>query len=110
MSDINIPGIGAGKYDNLIEALMKKERIPRDSAAEDLKKYEQQESIWRKINQFSTEIREKTRELYSFNNPFVEKIVTSSNERAITATASRDAHEQTFKIFIDQTAQTDSFL
>jgi len=110
VSDINIPGIGAGKYDNLIEALMKKERIPRDSAAEDLKKYEQQESIWRKINQFSTEIREKTRELYSFNNPFVEKIVTSSNERAITATASRDAHEQTFKIFIDQTAQTDSFL
>ena len=42
MSDMNIPGIGAGKYDNLIETLMKKERAPRDSAAEDLKKYEQQ--------------------------------------------------------------------
>ena len=110
MSDMNIPGIGAGKYDNLIETLMKKERAPRDSAAEDLKKYEQQNAIWRKINQFSTEIREKTRELYSFNNPFIEKTVTSSNERAITATASRDAREQTFKISINQIAQADSFL
>ena len=110
MSDINIPGIGAGKYDNLIETLMKKERAPRDSAAEDLKKYERQNTVWRKINQFSGEIREKTRELYSFNNPFVEKTVTSSNERAVTATASRDAHEQTFKISINQIAKADSFL
>ena len=110
MADTNIPGIGAGKYDNLIETLMKKERAPRDSAAQDLKKYEQQNAIWRKINQFSTEIREKTRELYSFNNPFIEKTVTSSNERAITATASRDAREQTFKISINQIAQADSFL
>ena len=107
---MNIPGIGAGKYDNLIETLMKKERAPRDSAAEDLKKYEQQNAIWRKINQFSTEIREKTRDLYSFNNPFVEKTVASSNERAVTATASRDAREQTFKISINQIAQADSFL
>ena len=107
---MNIPGIGAGKYDNLIETLMKKERAPRDSAAEDLKKYERQNTIWRKLGQFSTEIREKTRELYSFNNPFVEKTVVSSNERAITATASRDAREQTFKISIDQIAQADSFL
>jgi len=107
---MNIPGIGAGKYDNLIETLMKKERAPRDSAAEDLKKYEQQDAIWRKINQFSTEIREKTRDLYSFNNPFVEKTVASSNERAVTATASRDAREQTFKISINQIAQADSFL
>ena len=110
MADTNIPGIGAGKYDNLIETLMKKERAPRDSAAQDLKKYEQQNAIWRKINQFSTEIREKTRDLYSFNNPFVEKTVTSSNERAITATAARDAREQTFKISINQIAQADSFL
>ena len=107
---MNIPGIGAGKYDNLIETLMKKERAPRDSAAEDLKKYERQNAIWRKINQFSGEIREKTRDLYSFNNPFVEKTVTSSNERAVTATASRDAREQTFKISINQIAQADSFL
>ena len=107
---MNIPGIGAGKYDNLIETLMKKERAPRDSAAEDLKKYERQNTIWRKINQVSGEIREKTRDLYSFNNPFVEKTVTSSNERAVTATASRDAHEQTFKISIDRIAQADSFL
>lgn len=110
MSDINVPGIGAGKYDNLIETLMKKERAPRDAAAEDLKKYEQQNTIWRHISQFSAEVRDSTRSLYSFNNPFVEKIVQSSNERAVTATASRDAREQTFKISIAGIAQPDSFL
>ncbi|MGP1430826.1 MAG: flagellar filament capping protein FliD [Treponema sp.] len=110
MSDTAIPGIGAGKYDNLIETLMKKERAPRDSAAEDLKKYEQQNTIWRKIGQFSSDIRDTTRELYSFNTPFVEKTVDSSNERAVTATASRDARRQTFKISIDQIAKADSFL
>ena len=110
MSDTAIPGIGAGKYDNLIETLMKKERAPRDAAAEDLKKYEQQNTIWRKIGQFSSDIRDKTRELYSFNNPFVEKTVDSSNERAVTATASRDARQQSFKITIDQIAKADSFL
>ena len=110
MSDMNIPGIGAGKYDNLIETLMKKERAPRDSAAEDLKKYEQQNAIWRKVGQLSSEIREKTRDLYSFNNPFVEKTVASSNERTVTATASRSAREQTFKIAIADIAKPDSFL
>jgi len=110
VSDTAIPGIGAGKYDNLIETLMKKERAPRDAAAEDLKKYEQQNTIWRKIGQFSSDIRDKTRELYSFNNPFVEKTVDSSNERAVTATASRDARQQSFKITIDQIAKADSFL
>lgn len=107
---MNVPGVGTGKYDNLIEALMKKERAPRDSAAENLKKYEQQDRIWRKISQFSNEVKEKTRSLYSFNNPFVEKKVDSSNEHAINAIASRDAHEQTFKIAIDHIAQADSFL
>ncbi|MEL3906728.1 MAG: flagellar filament capping protein FliD [Treponema sp.] len=107
---MNVPGIGAGKYDNLIETLMKKERVPRDKAAEDLKKYEQQNTIWRKLSQFSAQVRDKTRELYSFNNPFVEKTVESSNERALTATASRDAREQSFKISIEQIAKADSFL
>ncbi|MGP1575995.1 MAG: flagellar filament capping protein FliD [Treponema sp.] len=107
---MNVPGIGAGKYDKLIEALIKKERIPRDTAAEDLKKYEQQNEIWRKLNHFSSEIRDKTRELYSFNNPFVEKLVETSNERALTATATRDAREQNFKITINQIAAADSFL
>ncbi|MGP1593973.1 MAG: flagellar filament capping protein FliD [Treponema sp.] len=107
---MNVPGVGAGKYDKLIEALIKKERIPRDTAAEELKKYEQQHEIWRKLNYFSSEIRDKTRELYSFNNPFVEKLVETSNERALTATATRDAREQNFKITIDTVAAADSFL
>ena len=110
MSDINIPGVAAGKYDKLIETLLQKERAPRDSAAENLQEYKRRYALWQSINRFSSDVREKTRTLYSFNNPFAEKQVESSNEQAITATASRNAREQKIKITVNQKAQPDSFL
>ncbi len=110
MSDISVPGVAGGKYEKLIETLMQKERVPRDNAAEKLKKYEQQTALWQKIDRFSYTVRDTSRSLYSFNNPFVEKNVTTSNESALTATASRDAQEQDFKISIDSVAKPDSFL
>ncbi|MGP1454158.1 MAG: flagellar filament capping protein FliD [Treponema sp.] len=110
MSDINIPGVAAGKYDKLIETLMQRERAPRDSAAENLQEYKRRYELWQSINRFSNDVREKTRTLYSFNNPFAEKRIESSNEQAITATASRGAREQKVKIAVNQKAQADSFL
>ena len=110
MSDISVPGAAAGKYDKLIETLMQKERAPRDSAAENLQEYKRRYALWQSINRFSSDVREKTRTLYSFNNPFAEKQIESSNERAITATASRNAREQKIKIAVNQKAQADSFL
>lgn len=110
MSDISVPGAAAGKYDKLIETLMQKERAPRDSAAENLQEYKRRYALWQSINRFSNDVREKTRTLYSFNNPFAEKQVESSNEQAITATASRNASEQKIKIEVNQKAQSDGFL
>ena len=48
--------------------------------------------------------------LVSFNNPFNERIAESTDERAITATAERDATVETFKIDVDQIATADRFL
>ncbi len=110
MSDVSVPGVAGGKYDKLIETLMQKERVPRDNAAEKLKKYEQQNALWQKIGRFSHDVRDTSRSLYSFNNPFVEKTVESSNDSALTATVSRDAQEQKFDISIDHIAKPDSFL
>lgn len=110
MSDISIPGVGTGKYDKLVETLMKKERVPRDRAAKQLKTYQIQSGSLAAVNKFSLDLRDVARSLYSFNNPFAEKLVSSSNEAAISATAGRDAKERNFQISVVQTAEADAFL
>ncbi len=112
MSDLSIPGVTASKYktDELIEALMKVERLPRDRAEAELETFRSQQSAWRQINQLSTTLRDTSRSMYSYNNPFNEKLASSTNERAIDATATRDAREQSFRVSVAQIAQADSFL
>jgi len=112
LSDLSIPGVTASKYktDELIKGLMKVERIPRDRSEEDLKAYKKQQSAWRTVNQHSAALRDTARSLYSFNNPFTEKTTSSTNERAIGATATREARDQIFKASVVQVAATDSFL
>ncbi|UTC76243.1 flagellar filament capping protein FliD [Treponema sp. OMZ 792] len=109
MSDLSIPGVNS-TYEKLVEALMKKERIPRDREAEKLERLKLQDDSWRQVNKFSLEVRNAARDLYSFNNPFVEKIAESSNERSFTATASRGAKDQNVKINVVQIAEADKFL
>jgi flagellar hook-associated protein 2 len=112
VSDISIPGVTASKYktDELIAGLMKAERIPRDRADADLTAYKKQQSAWRDVNQRSTTLRDSAKSLYSYNNPFTEKTVGSTNERAITASATRDAVNQSFRVSVSQVAAADSFL
>lgn len=109
MSDLSIPGVNSN-YEKLVEALMKKERIPRDREAEKLEKFKLENDAWRQVNKFSLEVRDIARSLYSFNNPFAEKIVESTNERSITATASRSAKDQSAKLTVVQIAESDKFL
>ena len=112
MSDISIPGVTASKYktDELIEGLMKVERVPRDRADADLKLYQKQQKAWRDLNQQTSTLRDTAKSLYSYNNPFSEKNASSTNERAITASATRDARDQSIKVSISQIAAADSFL
>lgn len=112
MSDISIPGVTASKYktDELIEGLMKAERVPRERANAELESYKEQQTAWREVNQHSTTLRDTARKLFSFNNPFSEKIADSTNERAVTAVASREAVDQSFRVSVSQIARPDSFL
>lgn len=112
MSDISIPGVTASKYktDELIQGLMKVERLPRDRAAEDLEEYKKEQSAWRDVNQQTSALRDIARSLYSYNNPFSEKTGTSTDDRAITASASREARDQSFKVSVNQLAEADAFL
>ena len=111
MADISIPGV-SDKYktNDYIEALMQKERIPLNREQESLDRYKEQQSAWRGINQKMSSLRESTKTLYSFENPFNNKLASSSDERAITAEAGREAAYDSIKIDVIQEAKADRFL
>jgi len=112
MSDIAIPGTSSDKYgtQKLIDGLMKLERIPRDDAADKIKKLQAQKTIWLDFNQRLTTLRLGAQDLYSFKNPFNARLAKSSDEDALTATATREALEQTRTVFVKQAASADRFI
>ena len=111
MAEISIPGV-SNKYktNDYIDALMKKERIPLEREQETLDRYKEQQSAWRGVNQKMSELRESTKALYSYDNPFNNKLASSSNENAVTADAGREAAFGQVKIDVIKPATTDRFL
>ncbi len=111
MSDLNIPGV-SDKYgtQELISGLMEVERVPIEREETRLEGFQTQQDAWRALNAQMTTLRDTTRNLYSFDNPFSLKLATSSQEDAITASPDRDASFETFKIEVLQTATADRFL
>ena len=111
MAEISIPGV-SDKYktNDYIDALMKKERIPLTREQESLDRYKEQQSAWRGMNQRMSALRDSTKALYSFENPFNNKIASSSDERAVTADADRSATIESFKIDVIKEATADKFL
>lgn len=111
MSGISIPGV-SDKYktNDLVNSLVEVEKLPLKREQEKLEEYKTEQANWRRVNQYMSSLRESTRTLYSFNNPFSERIADSSDERAITATAERDATVESFKVDVEQVATADRFL
>ncbi len=111
MAEISIPGVG-NKYktNDYIDALIKKERIPLTREQEALDRYKEQQSAWRGVNQKMSELRESTKALYSYDNPFNNKLASSSNENAVTADAGREAAFGQIKIDVIKPATTDRFI
>ena len=92
MAGISIPGV-TDKYksNDIVESLMKVERIPLTREQENLDSYKEQQSAWRSVNSNMSSLRSSAKTLYSFDNPFNNKLTESSDERAVSATASRNA-------------------
>lgn len=111
MADISIPGV-TNKYGTteLIQQLMKVERVPLTREEERLKEYNGQQSAWRAVNTQMSALRENVRNLYSFDNPFSSKIAESTDDLAITANPDRDADVGSFRIDVKAIATTDRFL
>lgn len=111
MPGISIPGV-TNKYNTneTVEKLMEIERVPLTREQNALKSYQAQQTAWRDMNRKLTEFRDSVKMLYSFENPFNNKLASSSNENAITADAARGADFQSFQIEVVQEAAADRFL
>lgn len=111
MADISIPGV-SDKYktNDYIQALMKKERLPLTREQESLDRYKEQQGAWNGINQKMSSLRTNIKTLYSFDNPFNNKLATSTDENAVTATPGREADYGSIKIDVVKPATADRFL
>jgi flagellar hook-associated protein 2 len=113
MSDLSIPGVpGTSKYntDEIIENLMKVERIPLGRMEADRTRFEKQKTAWQDTNRALTRLREASRSLYSFENPFNDRLATSGDESVISAIADRTAAEETVSIVVKSVAGRDRFI
>ena len=111
MAGLNIPGV-TDQYNtnDTVEKLMKIERIPLQREQNQLESLKTEKNAWRDINTKLAALRDNTKTLYSFENPFNSKLTSSTEEYAITAEANRSASLQSFKVDVIQAASSDRFL
>jgi flagellar hook-associated protein 2 len=111
MSDVYIPGVKSRfNSEQIVEDLMKLERIPRDRTQNNVDYLRLQRGYWQEVGRRVNTLRDSARQLYSFQNPFNDRLGRSANDSVITATATREAQEQSFSFTVKQTAQADRFM
>ncbi|MDR0669709.1 MAG: flagellar filament capping protein FliD [Treponema sp.] len=111
MSDVYVPGIKSRfDTDTIIESLMSVERLPRDRAQRNIDQLENQKGYWQEVGRRISSLRDGARSLYSFQNPFTERIAQSADEQVISASATREASEGEYHFTVKQIAQADRFL
>jgi len=111
MSDIYVPGIRSRfNTEQIVEDLMRLERVPRDRVLTNIENLQFQRSYWQEVGRRLTAVRESARFLFSFQNPFNDRIASSTDSGVITAVANREALEQSYSFTVKQTAAADRFL
>lgn len=111
MAGLSIPGVNDKyKSNEIVEGLMKVERIPLTREQNHLESIKKEQDAWRAVNQKMSSLRDSVKSLYSFDNPFNNKLASSSEEYAITATAGREAAYESFQVEVITPATADRFL
>lgn len=111
MAGLSIPGVNDKyKSNEIVEGLMKVEKIPLTREQNHLEEVKKQQDAWRTVNQKMSSLRDSVKTLYSFDNPFNNKIASSTEEYAITATAGREAAYESFQVEVITPATADRFL
>jgi flagellar hook-associated protein 2 len=111
MSDVYMPGVKSRfNTENLVEGLMRVERIPRERVSKDVENLQVQKTYWQELGRRMSALRESARTFVSFQNPFNDRIITSGDGSVLTGTATREAAEQERTFTVKQMAQADRFL
>jgi len=111
MSDVYMPGIKSRfNTEKTIEDLMRLERIPKERTERNIENLQTQKGYWQEVGRRISSVRDSARFLFSFQNPFNDRLAISADESVITASASREAAEQSYRFSVKQTAQADRFL
>lgn len=113
MSDISIPGFSNQNStintDRVIEDLLELERIPIDRIESKIDEYQLEREAWFDIGRRVTQLSDNASFLFSFQNPFNDRIGVSSDNQALTLTPVRRAEEAEHTIKIVQNAGRDRF-
>ncbi|MDR2535795.1 MAG: flagellar filament capping protein FliD [Treponema sp.] len=111
MSDIYVPGLKS-RFDTnkLVDDLMKVERIPKERSEKNIENLQAQKTYWQDLGRRITALRDSARFLYSFQNPFNDRVVNSSDPSVLSATSNREAVEQEYNFTVKQIARADRFL
>ncbi|MFW5683676.1 MAG: flagellar filament capping protein FliD [Spirochaetota bacterium] len=111
MSDIMIPGItNSGlNTDGMVEDIMEAERAPVTRMEDRIDSYEEEREAWLEIGRRASNLQEAARLLFGFENPFNERIASSTNEGVLVASAEHAAPEGTSRIAVHQLAEADRF-
>jgi flagellar hook-associated protein 2 len=111
MSDMYIPGVKSRfNSEKVIEDLMRLERIPRERSTNTIDQIQKEKRYWQDISNTAKALRESATQLFSYQNPFSDRNVKSSDESLLTATAVREAVPQERSFTIKQMAQADRLL
>jgi flagellar hook-associated protein 2 len=111
MSDVYMPGVRSRfNSEKLVEDLMRVERLPQERIERGIDNLENRKTWWQDLGRRITSLRESSRMLFSFQNPFNERIALSSDENIVSAVATREAVEQNYRFTVKQLAQADRFL
>jgi flagellar hook-associated protein 2 len=107
-----IPGITNSGVDTegMIEDLMEAERAPVTRMEERIDSYEEERAAWQELGRKITNLQEAARLLFGFENPFNDRVATSSDESILVATAERNAPEGIARINVEQLATADRFV
>jgi flagellar hook-associated protein 2 len=89
---------------------MSVERLPKTRTERNIEQLEAQKGYWQEIGRKISTLREGARSLYSFQNPFTERVARSADEQVITAGVTREAVEREYHFTVTQVAQADRFL
>ncbi len=111
MSDITIPGV-TSKVDTekIIQALMDAERVPLNRMQTEVEDYNKSKKTWQNLNTILSRVKDSANKLWSFNNPFGDKLAISEDTTVLTATATRKATEEKIEITVKQIATADRFM